>query len=1127
MSTRADPVPDITSSPLLDALESQAVTALDAHLSPALHIRIEIGWWDSPPASYTSPALTQPATTTYVHIPGHPTRRYCHISIDEPVWNTVVGGNTTWQQEVVTHEVFHCYELQIEGFDGDPVVNTKEPWVQEGLARWIDMELYEPAVPYAVASLQQYFAGSTTPLFARRYDAVGFWGHLQDVSHDLWSRIPAILTAAIPGDGTPTVDTALKGINLEDFYDTWGSSAANKPAGGAAWIPVSPMPGTGLAASLHTVTPAGPDSPVSVKLEPFSTDQLFITMPAAPAGSVETARVVLGGAYGRFGVLENYTTSALTDMTFCGGPSGCKASSPPPAGGCGGGEVSVPPPPLTPLPSDPILAVAAADSSVTVTVEYTAIPLAQATSGTCEPGPPPASPGSGSGTGGSGGDPHLTDFDGYMFDFQAAGEFTLLKSTTDNLQIQVRQQPFDRSQTIAVNTAVAVRDGNAVVEVDAGKGIVEVRVNHKRFTGDSKRLSGGGSIKIYRAGLPTRLGKQGLQACEKAAPPSAPHDFCKHAIAESLAHTTGIEIKWKDGTKLGIADEKIGSSACLSLEIKVARHRLKHLTGLLGNADVRADQEFRGRDGTRYQAVDILNGAAGTALQANILYDEFGASWRITRHESLFTYTHGKSTASYTIANFPRATFNPASAPIPKQQQAAAVCAGAGAKNPAVVHDCEYDVLATGKLAFAGTAPVLQTPVSSYPVRTPPPPRVQLHPVDLGSGSSQPEVAYDPASGDTYVAWIDSSGSAIDVCAVTAAAPSCNGGAGPYRLVNPLAGSGQYFDAQVLVQPGGTVVVLAEIDGASAAAGYAGEGIVAWSSSAGGATFAGGTQGIALSGKLLAGTLNAGDPPSGGAVALDATDIGVYGDTQPFGSGFTDFSLTAPAPAHPPVLDHTGAFSNEGSPAVQLASVPDASAPGEYIVVAVGADPNAPAGCPSGSAATGFGVGVGTPAALQTQAAWSSSYFQTLACQASGPVLAGGGPAGGAIGVLEDEGAGLSGSGSNGVYYRAFNPLTSSFAAPVLVSDETSVSVAGADALTAAGDGTGGMYALWLDHRGYVLDYSSDAGAAWSGAAPVGLSSGTDDAVIAGAGQGGARIAYGGQGQEWLVPVSYAQLHAG
>ena len=124
-----------------------------------------------------------------------------------------------------------------------------------------------------------------------------------------------------------------------------------------------------------------------MKLDADSTDQFHINVPQAPSGDIETVRIKLGGGYGRFGLRDNYTGSELESLTFCGGPSGCKAASAPPGGGCGGGEVRVPTSPLTPLPTDALLGVAAAESRGDGDDRLHGRDAEKATTGTCEPGP--------------------------------------------------------------------------------------------------------------------------------------------------------------------------------------------------------------------------------------------------------------------------------------------------------------------------------------------------------------------------------------------------------------------------------------------------------------------------------------------------------------------------------------------------------------------------------------------------------------------------------------------------------------------------------------------------------------------------------------------------------------------
>ena len=433
-------------------------------------------------------------------------------------------------------------------------------------------------------------------------------------------------------------------------------------------------------------------------------------------------------------------------------------------------------------------------------------------------------------------------------------------------------------------------------------------------------------------------------------------------------------------------------------------------------------------------------------------------------------------------------------------------CTAFGITNPSVYAACVLDVGATCNGALAAGDSFLD-PSSSASAGA----------IDLGLGDSAPALSYDPATRDTYVAWIDNSanpmipsGPAVKVCVVTTAAPSCNATKGPYRLADPLADQGAsgavYSDPQIVVQPGGRVVVAATVSGADSGAdppGYAGTGVVAWTSPAGGGAFGSTGEGIADGGEVLANTTDA-----GGAVALDATDIGIY---APGGAGFTDFTVDAPAPSTTPVVNSTSESGNQGGiSGNQLASVPDPSAPGRFIVVGVGVALNAP-GCPTGQESSGLGVGIDTPTGLQSQPAWSSSYFSPISCQAAAPVLAGGGPNGGTIGLLEDEGPGLNGPGANGVYYRRFDPSSNSFQAPTLVSDETKLSNLGATEVSVSQDSSGGVYASWGDNGGNKLSYSSDSGTSWTPPAATGLTLYYHQHVIVAAvGAGSAELAYTG-----------------
>ncbi len=407
--------------------------------------------------------------------------------------------------------------------------------------------------------------------------------------------------------------------------------------------------------------------------------------------------------------------------------------------------------------------------------------------------------------------------------------------------------------------------------------------------------------------------------------------------------------------------------------------------------------------------------------------------------------------------------------------------------------------------------------------------------IDLGPGDVQPSIAYDATTGYTYVAWSDEASlDTIDLCVVPSGGTSCNGGSGPYKLTDSLAsaegGGPIYFGAKVVTMPGGTVVVVANDDGGSEkirSPGYeATAGEIAWSSPANGEAFGKTGQGIAEGGKLLAEA--GGEMPDSGALALNSTSIFTYGNYYPFGSGATDFTLTAPAPKKTPVPDVKGEFgqslfTNSG----QLAAEEITTEPGHYVVVAGGTDAGTPEGCPDGSdEGTGYGVAKGTPTHLQEQSAWGSSY-KVISCVAEAAVLTGGEPDGAPIGVVQSEGGGLNGVGEDGIYFHAFDSSTETFGGAVPISQETPFTLLGATGLSASEDSGGGLYASWVDSRGVELDYSATPTSSW----PVPVTALTEggDPVVAGVGSGNAEVAYNGNfgagSQEYLQALNYAQLY--
>src|SRR5690606_39067984 len=91
-------------------------------------------------------------------------------------------------------------------------------------------------------------------------------------------------------------------------------------------------------------------------------------------------------------------------------------------------------------------------------------------------GAPEGSP-CGVGCASSVGDPHLRTVDLHPFSFQAAGEFTLLRSADGSFEVQARQEPYAGSTSVSINTAVAVGAGPDRVAVYATTEGLALRIN--------------------------------------------------------------------------------------------------------------------------------------------------------------------------------------------------------------------------------------------------------------------------------------------------------------------------------------------------------------------------------------------------------------------------------------------------------------------------------------------------------------------------------------------------------------------------------------------------------------------------------------------------------------------------
>nr|WP_146218396.1 VWD domain-containing protein [Micromonospora acroterricola] len=253
----------------------------------------------------------------------------------------------------------------------------------------------------------------------------------------------------------------------------------------------------------------------------------------------------------------------------------------------------------------------------------------------------------------SNGDPHLLTYDGLRYDFQAAGEFVLSRSLTDDFEVQVRQTMFPASSVVAVNSAVAVRVAGDRVGVYATPDGPVTRVNGAPPTSapTGVKLPRGGTVTTWDDGT--------------------------------------VTVDWPDGARLDVHPLGVWG---VSVSVTAPTGRAGKLEGLLGDHDGDPGDDLTVRNGGRLAQPPTFDA----------LHPGFADSWRVEGQRSLFDYEPGQTTDTFTDRRFPHRLLTVGD--LPNRATAELVCRRAGVTDPAVLADCVLDVALTGQVAFATDA---------------------------------------------------------------------------------------------------------------------------------------------------------------------------------------------------------------------------------------------------------------------------------------------------------------------------------------------------------------------------------------------------------------------------------------
>ena len=278
------------------------------------------------------------------------------------------------------------------------------------------------------------------------------------------------------------------------------------------------------------------------------------------------------------------------------------------------------------------------------------------------------------------GDPHIHTVDGKRYDFQAVGEFVLLRDR-EGMEIQTRQTPVQTANPItdpysglkscvSVNTAVAARVGSHRIAYQPGQ----------------ER----GQLQFYLDGKPAWLPREGL-------------DLDGHFVSTFDA-----------GGEIGLRVDYAQHAVLTVTPLFWSSHNFWYMN--VSVSHTQGDDGIMGPIPKDSWLPRLPSGATVGPMPRSLheryvqLYRTFANAWRVTDQTSMFVYTAGTSTASFTDVDWPaekppcvlKPQFKIPGAPILAGmpiEKARQVCQGVTENN--LHQDCVFDVATTGDEVFA------------------------------------------------------------------------------------------------------------------------------------------------------------------------------------------------------------------------------------------------------------------------------------------------------------------------------------------------------------------------------------------------------------------------------------------
>jgi hypothetical protein len=278
------------------------------------------------------------------------------------------------------------------------------------------------------------------------------------------------------------------------------------------------------------------------------------------------------------------------------------------------------------------------------------------------------------------GDPHIGTVNGVRYDFQAAGEFTLLKA--QNIEIQARQTAVETSRPLGPNPHTGL---TSCVSINTA---FAIRLGGNRITYQPSAMGQEGSEMQLRVdGKLVNLTKDGVKL-----------ELNGRIIPVG---SSGIQIEGRGGTIIVITAGWWSRIKQWYLHMDIRHIRAKR--GIMGEI-TKGNWLPALPDGTQLGRMP-----KSLADRHDVLYNRFGNAWSVTDANSLFDYTGGTSSDTYVISSWPPQSGTVcevpntivSSEPLPPMDRLVAENLCGAIREDGRRENCIQDLIITGEVNFA------------------------------------------------------------------------------------------------------------------------------------------------------------------------------------------------------------------------------------------------------------------------------------------------------------------------------------------------------------------------------------------------------------------------------------------